>query len=124
MTLLSLFRFAGIDAPEYPDGWSEVEPKRGKQYLTFEMQMAIDPHIPERHGYRLAIAILQTAGIRICEVGALSCSDIIDRGILVWKSLTDRLKKTRKGYAQAQFYPLPPYIMDDLRAHHAGGISL
>ncbi len=120
MTLRSLFNFARLDIPPYPKGWDAVEPKRLKQYLTLELQMKIDPHIPDRHGYRLAIAILQTTGMRICELRGLVVADVIDRGVIVWKSLTDRLKKNRKGYAKEQFYPLPKYIMDDLREQVKG----
>jgi integrase len=58
--------------------------------------------------------------MRVCELRALSIADVTDRGVIVWKSLTDRLKKVRKGYAKEQFYPLPKYIMDDLLEHIKG----
>jgi integrase len=120
MMFRSLYNYARVDAPPFPDGWDDVEPKRNKRTLTLDMQMQIDPHIPTRHGYRLAISILQATGMRVCELRALLVSDVTDRGVVVWKSLTDRLKRVRKGYAGDQTYMLPKYVMDDLREHIKG----
>lgn len=105
------------DMPDFPS--FEIEPKKEKQRLQIERQMAIAPFISDRHGYRLAINILQTTGMRPCEVRPLQVNDIVENGILSWKSLTDRLKLKRKSGGE-QFHPLPDYIMADLREHIKG----
>ncbi len=114
--LKGIFLKYRAEVPDFPAGWQNVTVKRPKQRLQIERQIAIAPHIPERHGYRLAIDILLTTGMRPCELRALQVNDIADNGVMVWKSLTDTLKLKRKSGGEV-FYPLPNYLFDDLRAH-------
>ncbi len=118
--LKTLFmKYRPADIPKFPEGWQDLEPKKEKQRLQFDRQMEIAPFIPERHGYRLAISILQTTGMRTCELRALQVNDIVDGGLMIWKSLTDRLKLKRKNGGE-QYYPLPDYLLDDLKKHIDG----
>jgi integrase len=117
--LKTLFlRYRG-DMPKFPEGWTDPEPKKEKQRLSIDRQMTIAPHIPDRHGYRLAISILQTTGMRPCEIRALQVNDIVDNGLMVWKSKTDRLKLKRKNGGEV-YYPLPEYLLQDLKQHIEG----
>jgi integrase len=116
----SLFIFSRLDIPDFPKGWNTVEPKKNKRRMNIETQMKIAPHIPDKHGYRLAMNIFTYAPMRPCELRALTINDITDRGVIVSKSLTDRLKFTRKSNPKPHPYALPDYVMDDLRKHVTG----
>lgn len=63
-------------------------PKREKQWLGFERQISIEPHIPGK--YRLAIRTLLTTGMRPGELRAIQVNDLIDGAIKVWKAISDR----------------------------------
>ncbi len=114
-----MLRHRPADLPKFPEGWNSLEPKKEKQRLQIDRQMTIAPHIPERHGYRLAINILMTTGMRVCELRALQVNNIVDNGLVVWKSLTDRLKLKRKNGGEV-YYPLPDYLLTDLKLHIQG----
>lgn len=114
-----MIRHRPVDPPKFPEGWNTLEPKKERQRLQIDRQMAIAPHIPERHGYRLAINILLTTGMRVCELRALQVNNIVDNGLVVWKSLTDRLKLKRKNGGEV-YYPLPEYLLTDLKLHIEG----
>lgn len=102
--------------PDFPA--HTVIPKREKQWLGIERQMAIEPHISER--FRLAIHTLQTTGMRPGELRALQVSDMIDGALKVWKAFGSHgLKLARKSGGEVT-YPIPLALWQSLQAHVAG----
>ena len=99
--------------PEFPE--HTCLPKREKQWMGFERQMAIEPHLPEK--YSLSIRILITTGMRTNELRALRVEDMIDGALRVWKAISDgKLRLSRKSGGEV-IYQLPPHLWEELVDH-------
>jgi integrase len=115
--LRSIFlEYRPADMPDFPA--HTIIPKREKQWLGIERQLAIEPHIPER--FKLAIRTLQTTGMRPGELRALQVSDMIDGALKVWKAFGDHgLRLSRKSGGEVT-YPVPLDLWRSLQSHVEG----
>lgn len=92
-TFLSRYRDDVIKIPKFT-----VIPKKEKHWMGIETQMKVYPHIPDRHGYRLAIELLHFTGCRPGEIIALQKKDLVDGCVYIYKSIAaGRVKLSRKS---------------------------
>lgn len=114
--LKSMFFAYRPDTIEFPE--HSIVRKNEVQWLGIERQMAIEPHVPNKH--KLAIRVLQFTGMRPGELRALQVNDMIDGALKVWKAFSDRgLRLSRKSGGEV-LYQLSLDLWEDLREHTKG----